>query len=220
MHPYLYQTEHAITSLLDLTHKCTLKSIELDSSQKRADLNDDLLYLETNNTEYELDIGEFLDIEEIDPVQEFIAEKYLTESRQELNEIKEELQKLDIELKANIVSINALSTAVLQIARQGLSIAYSPERGKTLSSSPQVRCIHGIPVQEIIWDGRNHAIHYEESPNHNQNTKALFEKLEKYYGSRFSLKKNPHKSLAGDLIDLLGWNNYGLYLQDLEKLLS
>jgi hypothetical protein len=211
MSDYLKQTEHAVRNLLDLITKDRSKISELYS---------DLLFLEADNVEYEQDVEEFLDQEGLDPVQVARAEKYLTDSKEEIFEYNNELHILGLRQVANNVSINALSTAVLQIARQGLSITYSSNREETLLSCPNVRSICGISIQEIIWDGRNHAIHYEESPNHNAATKKLFEKLERQYGQGFSLAKNPHTSLAEALISLLGWSSYESYRRDMESLLG
>lgn len=215
MNEYLKQTEHAVRSLLDLIN-------EDAASKERGrieNLTFESLYLEEENVFHEQDVEDFLSLEGLDPVQVFLAEKFLSDSKGRIVKKNTEIKELKIKLEAYEISINALSTAVMQIARQGLSIFYSSDRSRVLASSPNVRAIGGVPIQEIIWDGRNHAIHYEESPSHTPITRQLFEKLERQYGRRFSLEKNPHKSLAGALISLLGWDSYNAYLHDMEKLL-
>ena len=74
------------------------------------------------------------------------------------------------ELNAKEYSTAVMAGAVLQIAKQGLSLVLG---GKP--TPPLGRQIRGVHVSDIIWASRNQALHFEEG-EFNQHTYAVFEK--------------------------------------------
>ena len=62
---------------------------------------------------------------------------------------------------ARAFSRAALSSAVLQIARQGLSQVHG-----RLTSVPTGRKVLDVDLKDVIWQGRNQAIHWEEGKPH------------------------------------------------------
>lgn len=125
------------------------------------------------------------------------------------------------ELNAKEYSTAVMAGAVLQIAKQGLSVVLG---GKP--TPPHGRQIRGVHVSDIIWASRNQALHFEEG-KFNQHTYEVFEKLATNHGLRrvrrdisFDLH-NPlwkKKSLALSILSLLGWSTYKQYKNDMMQI--
>lgn len=114
---------------------------------------------------------------------------------------------------AKVFSTAVLCGAVLQIAKQGISIVHKQAaRGFTGG-----RQIAGMPLAEVIFEGRNQALHHEEGRFHNP-CQTCFMKLERVYDDRFSLALHPHENLSVHIIDVLGWHSYAAYEQDMRSL--
>lgn len=58
---------------------------------------------------------------------------------------------------AHTFSIGSLSGALLQHPKQGISLVHSGP-----SSCPAGRAIGGSTLKDVIWQGRNQAIHWDE----------------------------------------------------------
>lgn len=125
---------------------------------------------------------------------------------------QEELEKIKEELKNKNESINALSTAILQIAKQGISIVHG-----NLSKCPEGRKLGDETIKNIIWQSRNQSLHYEEEI-HNTSVLDCFKKLKDEYGNKFDITNKTNK--AKDIIDILGWNCYKNYYNDMNNLLQ
>lgn len=112
-------------------------------------------------------------------------------------------------LEARAFARSSLASAILQIAKQGLSAVH----GK-LDAVPAGREIHGVPIKDIIWQARNQSMHWEEGKPHN-GVVGCFEKLAQAepvfsnYGSR---------SLAFEVIHLLGWRDAAAFERDLTEI--
>jgi hypothetical protein len=127
------------------------------------------------------------------------------------------------ELTKKEFSTAVMAGAVLQIAKQGLSLVLSkkpePSQGR------QIRSVHS---SDIIWAGRNQAIHFEEGHFH-KHTYEIFDKLAINHGMRnvhrdisFDLR-NPlwkKKSMALNVISLLEWSSYKHYHDDMVLIFS
>jgi hypothetical protein len=73
-----------------------------------------------------------------------------------LNGLAAELCELENSIIDKQQSLAALSGALLQIAKQGISIEHRrPE------NCPNGRKVFGVDIKWLIWAGRNQAIHYE-----------------------------------------------------------
>ncbi len=117
------------------------------------------------------------------------------------------------EILGAMPALAVLSGGVLQLGKQGISTVY----GKW-ESSPNTRQIAGLPLAEVIWAGRNHALHYED-PKPKDHTRTVFEKLEQDFGKPLSLTLNPQRNLAFHVLCVLGWYSYKSYLADMNALL-
>jgi hypothetical protein len=64
-------------------------------------------------------------------------------------------------LDARTFSRNSIASALLQIAKQGLSTVHGG-----LTSVPNGRDINGVDLKDVVWQGRNQAMHWEEGKPH------------------------------------------------------
>lgn len=134
-------------------------------------------------------------------------------AKTDANSKRTELTELLLEVKDKELSISTLAGAVLQMAKQGISIAYNyPER------APRVRRIAGIELAEIIWQGRNQAMHFECAIT--PAVEQVFKSLESTFGSRFSLTSNPNRNMAWYVLEVLEWFSYEKYASDMTELLG
>ena len=123
---------------------------------------------------------------------------------------KEEYEQVAQRVAARQFSVAALSGSLLQYGKQGISLHY----GKKHAGCPDGRIVAGIPLHEIIWQGRNQALHWENSSFHDPTTKC-FEHLANGdpIFSQFKCR-----SLAFEIIVLLGWNNAEAFFIDMKLL--
>jgi len=108
-------------------------------------------------------------------------------------------------------SIAALSGSLIQYAKQGISLHY----GKQRTGCPDGRLIAGISLNEIIWRARNQSHHWDEGSLHEPTAKC-FEHLAVNVAPVFSEFKD--RSLAFEIIELLGWNKVEAFLEDMNLL--
>lgn len=111
---------------------------------------------------------------------------------------KVEVANAEERVSAREFSVAALSGNLLQYAKQGLAIQF----GKKREGCPEGRSVNGLPLHEIIWQGRNQALHWEEGDFHSP-TQKCFEFLAANVDRKFAEYKN--RSMAYDVVCLLGW---------------
>lgn len=111
----------------------------------------------------------------------------------------------------NTDSLSIIAGAILQIAKQGISFEC-----KSLSKCPDGRIIGQENLKNIIWQGRNQAMHFEEG-KYRKGVVECFKKLEIDFGNRFELS---NKNLAYDVLMLLDWESYTAYEKDMTLLLG
>ena len=107
--------------------------------------------------------------------------------------------------EARIESMSFLAGALLQLARQILSM--HPGEGKPNISG--ARNIAGISIVDVIWAGRNHAMHWEEGK---LRQKEVFEKL--------LIKREPGKNYCLFVLGALGWKSSDDMIVDLKELIK
>lgn len=105
-------------------------------------------------------------------------------------------------------SVAALGGNLLQYAKQGLSLRY----GKKRDGCPVGRDLVGIPVHEIIWQGRNQALHWEEGEPHPPVVRC-FDHLAANADPVFSEYRD--RSMAYEIISLLGWKTADDFSRDM-----
>lgn len=204
MHQYLQDTEFASQNLFRLATNEARQLVSLDERLQ--------------SKEHELTILE-RDFHTSDLNDDF-AEPYVmaafaraAEACQAVRRLKDDVASLRASLANHQHSVQAIAGAILQIAKQGISTVYGG-----ISAAPSGRTLGTLSIRDVILQARNQSMHYEEK-GHKQPVLALFSTLEKEHGSQFSLAKHPKQSRAKQILELLGWNDYGLYLLDMNVLL-
>ncbi len=104
----------------------------------------------------------------------------------------------EAKVEARSFSVAALSGNLLQYAKQGLSLRY----GKNRDGCPVGRVLAGLPAHEIMWQGRNQAMHWEEGNPHLPVVRC-FEQLA--CNADVSFSRYRERSLAFEVVNLLGW---------------
>ncbi len=117
-------------------------------------------------------------------------------------------------IEAKMNSLSALCGALLQIAKQGISTVYG---AGWQTDCPLGRPVGGESLRTVIWEGRNHSMHYEDAPPRPGVTQC-FKGLEASFGSRFSLVGNPKTNLSLEVVGVLGWFTYDAYERDMLSL--
>ena len=119
------------------------------------------------------------------------------------------------ELAARLVarqgSTEAYATALLHIAHHGMATI-----NEGLQQSPPGRKIAGVNLRGVVWQGRNQAMHYFEEKDPNEHLEAIFEALAALTPT---FKDYRSKSLAVDVVDMLGWGSLDQFNEDLASLL-
>lgn len=128
------------------------------------------------------------------------------------NELIARIAALSASIAARETSLQALSGALLQIVKQGLSATHG-----SLESAPIGRNVGGLALKEVVWHARNQSLHYEDGQFSNSVTQ-VFTTLEAVYGEDFSLSTNAGRNCAKQVVKLLGWHNYEAYRSDLQLL--
>jgi hypothetical protein len=107
------------------------------------------------------------------------------------------------------LSAAALASALLQIAKQGISSVH----GGPLS--PTGRLIGSQSLSVVIWEARNQAMHWEAGGAH-ERMKACFESLARAVDPKYGAYRE--RSLAFDVVDLLSWRTVDAFNDDLGSL--
>lgn len=126
----------------------------------------------------------------------------------ELEVAADQARILDREFSACV-----LSGALLQIAKQGISLVY-----KSLDNCPDGRLVGSVPLKNVIWAARNQSMHFEEGSLRRKEDNATFAQLEADFGPSFAMTLG--KSLGYEVVRQLGWSNYTQYEQDMMSLLN
>ncbi|MCF1248643.1 MAG: hypothetical protein ACWA7D_10295 [Pseudomonas asiatica] len=139
-----------------------------------------------------------------------------------LDRTRMKLQANDRALETYDVLINVAAGALLQIAKQVMSMKYGSKR----EDVPKGRALAGTCIRDLIWHGRNQAMHYEDtiiSPQPGRQSSSwveIFQDLNARYPNRFVMT-SPYKSCAIDVLDELGWTfSYSTLEQDIRSLVG
>jgi hypothetical protein len=131
---------------------------------------------------------------------------------QERDAIGREVARLQATIGAQQAAVQAICGSILQIAKQGISLVHG-----SLAAAPSGRLVGRSQLKNVVWQARNQALHYEEG-NFRPPVVALFGALEQSHGATFSLVAHPQRSLAKQVVHLLGWTTYEAYLADARAL--
>ncbi len=136
------------------------------------------------------------------------------------DKLKSEIARFQALIGAHQQTTQTICGSILQIAKQGISLVHgsflAPD--SYIIGTPPGRMLALLTLRDIIWQACNQANHCKEG-NYRQPVIDLFAELEISHGSQFSLSQHPRQSRAKQIIQLLGWLNYGDYIADMRSLL-
>lgn len=126
---------------------------------------------------------------------------------------QKDIEILTFKIDAKSASITALSGALLQIAKQGISTTYGkPE------NAPKGIEFNGIPVKEIIWEARNQANHYANPKEISVKVENIFTKLNDIRGDGVIWNPKSQVNFSFDVVKLLGWLEYENFVKHLSSI--
>lgn len=108
-------------------------------------------------------------------------------------------------------SIEVLCGAVLQIAKQGISLLLDDDR------CSEGRSIGSQPLSNVIWHARNQAMHWEDGRIKNKHTRECFKVLAREFGEQFEFKDSP-RNMAWDVVSVIDWSSYSDYEKDMRAI--
>lgn len=210
---YLSETEYAVENILNLIlhnrkilaqYESGLRKLEVQLSDKEV-LYRDFLSKDISD--------DFSDAQVMQAYQRYyIYEQKNIDKEQlitEINNLQKTIKTTHSQLAARDFSIKSLCGAVLQIAKQGLSICYGKEE-----NCVKVRTIAGERLSNIIFQARNQSMHFEE--NSKNKVICCFSNLEQKFGKKISISQQPNINLSDVIvIDVLGWNSYESFYTDM-----
>jgi hypothetical protein len=126
---------------------------------------------------------------------------------------KDEEERLRIALSgvgATEEAIAVLAGAVLQLAKQVLSFRF----GAKGNLPDGCRMVGGQKLTEVIWEGRNHALHWEEAGGRDP-VRRMLAQLERDVGESFPVGQNH----AWAILEALEWNSVEDVKRDLNALI-
>jgi hypothetical protein len=107
------------------------------------------------------------------------------------------------------LSAAALASALLQVGRQGVSSVHAGPM------PPTGRAIGTQALSVVLWEARNQAMHWETGNAHDR-TASCFETLAHDIDAKYG--EYVRRSLAFDVVDLLGWRSMEAFHEDLSSL--
>lgn len=112
-------------------------------------------------------------------------------------------------LEARAFARSSLASAVLQIAKQGISVVHGG-----LHAGPNGREILGVHLKDLIWQARNQAMHWEDGKPH----KAVIECFDKLAQADSMFASYAERNLAFEVIMHLDWHDIAAFEADLLEL--
>ena len=124
-----------------------------------------------------------------------------------------EVIRLSSAIRDRELATQALCGALLQIAKQGISTVH-----RRPQNCPDGRFIGTQPIKNVIWQGRNQTMHYDDVRGLDPPVIACFQRLDADLSRTFSALVHS-TNLATHVIDILGWHTYEAYEKDMTTLL-
>ncbi|AMV47784.1 hypothetical protein [Paraburkholderia caribensis] len=202
---YLHNTEYAVRHLIELAVR--EDDMLLEAQRQLAGAEAQLKF-------HEWDFRTSDQSEDFSDAHVMAAFGRMARAAQSIPALKADVAGLQSRVTAHKIAVQSICGAILQIAKQGISSVHGE-----LAAAPEGRRIGTLVVRDIIWQGRNQALHYEDTKPLGKHVTQVFEALEAEQGGEFSLKANPAQSRALQVVQLLGWRGYDAYCADMQGLL-
>src|ERR1700730_1249698 len=129
------------------------------------------------------------------------------EKEPELDKVAKEVDDLKNRIESRTTARASLAAALLQIAKQGISMVHGTAPG------PSGRSIGSLTLRTLIWEARNQSMHYEGGSVHPP-VRACFETLAAETG-KSTLRDYNVRNLAYEVIEVLGWHSLADFKADL-----
>lgn len=137
--------------------------------------------------------------------------KVLDNQKKEVQEDdSEKLEKALISIGSTVESMSILAGAVLQIGKQSLSLRHS---GKP--NLPETKTIGTQNIIEVVWEGRNHSMHWEEGAPR-EKVRNMLNNLAIDLSITVEVGRNNSLSILG----ALGWKTSEDVISDLKVLVQ
>jgi hypothetical protein len=205
MHHYLRDTEYAAQNLIRLAMD---EALQLDALSKELSQAEERVRLH----QWDFQTSDLS--EDFSDAYVMAAFGRAARSAQEADQLRREVVALQASIGSHQQATQAIAGAILQLAKQGLSLVFGGMVG-----APKGRKIGSLHITDIIMQGRNQSLHHEEGA-FKQPVVELFRVLELEQGERFSLSKHSGQNRARQVAELLGWTSYAAYAHDMETLLG
>jgi hypothetical protein len=205
MNKYIDETKYATSSLIELIWADFDKLEELNTHLKKLTAEFDVKYQIFLANEFHPAANYY-------HAQMAKAHIGIAKPKAELdNEIKEVSDSID----AKSASIAALSGAILQLAKQCISLKYGKPQ-----NAPDGDSIGGILIKDIIFEGRNQSIHYENPREISDNVVAMFVKLDALRNDGNIWDAKSQTNFAFQIVNLLSWRTYSDFEAHLKSIKS
>lgn len=122
----------------------------------------------------------------------------------------EKLEKALFNIGSTVESMSGLAGAVLQIGKQSLSLRHS---GKP--NLPGARIIVSQNIIEVIWEGRNHAMHWDEGA-----PKGRVRNMLNALAADLNITIETGKNNCLSILGALGWKTPEDVISDLKALVQ
>lgn len=211
MHQYIIETGSTVRSLLELVnHEDSL--IKEYTAKLREAINE----IKTHGWNFQTnDLND--DFSDTYVMAAFFR---LANSTSGTDKLKSEITRFQALVGAHQLTTQSICGSILQIAKQGVSLVHGsflvPD--SYIMGTPPGRMLTFLTLRDIIWQACNQTAHYKEGI-YKQPVIDLFAELEKSHGPQFSLSQHPRQNRAKQIIQLLGWLDYRVYLTDMKSLL-
>lgn len=119
-------------------------------------------------------------------------------------------EKLVEQISVHAFSVGAAAGSLLHYAKHGISLCHGG-----VASCPDGRPIGSQFLKDVVWQGRNQAIHWEEG-QFRPAVRRCFGALSAEIDPRFADYQN--RNMAFDVIELLGWTDFDKFKDDMLSL--
>lgn len=201
MHSYIEDTRYAVTSLIDALTADRIELTRLQDEQKAA-----------------LSKEAYFDIAFMQRQMHSHANYWhgmMAEARMVRTALDTEVARLEARILDKKFSLSALAGALLQIAKQGISVV----RGRP-DNCTDGREVCGCPLKWVIWAGRNQSLHFEQVKMIDDKTADVLVKMGETGGSAALKLPRAGVNLAYEVVEALNWFSPEAYADDMESLLG
>ncbi|MCK5436355.1 MAG: hypothetical protein KAI88_06960 [Nitrosomonadaceae bacterium] len=211
MHQYIVETGNTVRSLLELVNHEDLLIKEHTAKLRKA-----IIEIKTHG--WDLRANDLND--DFSDAYVMAAFFRLVNSTSGTDKLKSEITRFQALVGAHQMTTQSICGAILQIAKQGISLVHGsflvPDG--YIMGTPHGRMLTFLTLRDIIWQACSQAVHCKEGI-YRQPVIDLFAELEKSHGPQFSLSQHPRQNRAKQIIQLLGWLDYRVYITDMQSLL-